>query len=185
MEINILKETLKRLESAKLVLVEERTDPDGNYTAVADQKYEQAVKDALKFAIAGAKDSESADIEDVVPLSKELKKDLDHVKLICKAFMWDKEWYDGTNPYAGRSSVYEKTVPTTDGKETTVYSFSKVRGNPKKLFEPTDAEIQAALDEFKKKGWHAQYDREVGYYVVFEGTRSLGEHSARYTRNLF
>jgi len=123
--------------------------------------------------------------EDVVPMSRELKKDPSHVKLICKAFMWDKQWYDGTNPYAGRSSVYEKTVPTTDGKETTVYSFSKVRGNPKKLFEPTDAEIQAALDEFKKKGWHAQYDSEVGYYVVFEGTRALGERSARYTRNLF
>lgn len=123
--------------------------------------------------------------EDVVPVSKQLQKDENHVALICKAFMWDKTWYDGTNPYAGRSRVYEKTVPNTDGKETTVYSFSNVRGNPKKLFEPTDAEIQAALDEFKKKGWHAQYDSEVGCYVVFEGTRAVGEHSARYTRNLF
>lgn len=118
---------------------------------------------------------------DVVPVSRETQKDEGHVALICKAFMWSKTWYDGTNPYAGRSSVYEKTVPTTDGKKSTVYSFSDVGRNPKKLFVPTDAEIQAALDEFKKKGWHAQYDSDVGYYAVFEGTRALG----RFTRNLF
>ena len=46
----------------------------------------------------------------------------------------------------------------------------------------TEATLRA---EFKKKGWHAQYDRECGYYAVFQGTRALGEHQALYTRNLF
>lgn len=126
--------------------------------------------------------------EDVVPVSKELRKDENHVALICKAFIYDGRYYDGTNPYGIRQHVWKRTVSDSEGHDVVVYSFWGDTGGTKakeKLFMPTDAEIQAALDEFKKKGWHAQYDCECGYYAVFEGTRALGEHQALYTRNLF
>ena len=124
---------------------------------------------------------------DCIPESKELKKDDAHRELICRAFMWGHKWYDGSNPYAPRQSVWERVIKDTAGNDTTVYDFDKgpYDVSNKKLFMPTDAEIQAALDEFKKKGWHAQHDSDVGYYVVFEGTRALGEYQARFTRNLF
>ena len=154
-----------------------------------DEKWTETVKKAL--AIAFSKDvgekKESGD-DSVVPMSRELKKDPSHVELICKAFMYDKEWYDGTNMYGPRQHVWKRTVSDSEGHDVVVYSFLGDAGGTKakeKLFMPTDAEIQAALDEFKKKGWHAQYDRECGYYAVFQGTRALGEHQALYTRNLF
>lgn len=125
---------------------------------------------------------------DAVPVSKELRKDDDHVRLICKAFIYDGKWYDGTNMYAKRQHVWKRTVSDSEGYDVEVYSFYDDSGRTKKaeqLFMPTDAEIQAALEEFKKKGWHAQYDRDCGYYAVFEGTRALGGYQARYTYNLF
>ena len=125
--------------------------------------------------------------EDAVPMSKELRKDENHVALICKAFIYDGKWYDGTNMYAKRQHVWERTLEDLKGNDVKCYAFDKgpYDKDSKRLFMPTDAEIQAALDEFKKKGWHAQYDSDVGYYAVFEGTRALGEYQARYTRNLF
>ena len=125
--------------------------------------------------------------EDVVPVSKELRKDENHVALICKAFIYDGKWYDGTNSYAKRQHVWERTIDNPNGNGAKYYAFDKgpYDKDSKPLFMPTDAEIQAALEEFRKKGWHAQYDSDVGYYAVFEGTRALGEYQARYTRNLF
>lgn len=121
---------------------------------------------------------------DTVPVSRETRKDENHVALICKAFIYDGKWYDGTNPYAKRQHVWERTLEDHDFK---CYAFDKgpYDKDSKQLFMPTDAEIQAALDEFRKKGWHAQYDSNVGYYAVFEGTRALGEYQARCTYNLF
>lgn len=124
---------------------------------------------------------------DAVPVSKEMRKDENHVALICKAFMHDKKWYDGTNLYGPRQHVWELVDTDSEGNDVTMYSFWGYDSykSKKKLFMPTDAEIQAALDEFKKKGWHALYDSECGYYAVFQGTRALGEYQARYTNNLF
>lgn len=124
---------------------------------------------------------------DAVPVSKELRKDEGHVALICKAFIYDGKWYDGTNPYAKRQHVWERTLSDSNGNDVKCYAFDRGPYDKcsKQLFMPTDAEIQAALDEFKKKGWHAQYDKDVGYYAVFEGTRALGEYQARYTYDLF
>lgn len=124
---------------------------------------------------------------DCIPELKELKKDDAHIELICKAFIWNRKWYDGSNPYVRRQSVWERVLKDTAGNDVTVYAFDKrfCDVSNKELFMPTDAEIWDALDEFKKKGWHAQYDSDVGYYIVFEGTRALGEYQARFTRNLF
>lgn len=121
---------------------------------------------------------------DAVPVSRETQKDEGHVALICKAFISDGRWYDGTNMYAPRCSVYA-VLPYGENAKWN-YAFSGISyKESKKLFMPTDAEIQSALVEFRKKGWHAQYDSDAGYYAVFEGTRALGEYQARFTRNLF
>ena len=127
---------------------------------------------------------------DAVPVSRELiitQKDDSHVALICKAFVFNGKWYDGTNIYAKRQHVWERTLSDLNGNDIKCYDFDRGPYDKysKQLFMPTDAEIQAALDEFKKKGWHAQYDSDVGYYAVFEGTRALGEYQARHIRNLF
>ena len=122
--------------------------------------------------------------DSVVPESREIKKDLSHVDMICKAFINDHEWWDGTNMYAPRCSVYAVLPYGENAKWDYAFSGTSYKES-KKLFMPTDAEIQSALNEFKKKGWHAQYDSESGYYAVFDGTRALGEYQARYTRNLF
>jgi len=169
------------LENGSLILMEKYCDGRafGAYRE-CENGFQDVIKKALEMVL-GSKN-------DVVPMSKELKKDPSHVELICKAFMYDKQWYDGTNPYGGRQFVWKRTISDSNGLDVIVYSFWENVGGTKakeKLFMPTDAEIQAALEEFKKKGWHAQYDRECGYYAVFQGTRALGEHQAMYTRNLF
>lgn len=118
---------------------------------------------------------------DVVPEAKSQKKDEDHVKLVCLAFLYSSKWYDGTNPYGPREAVF-KVIPK---EGDAFYKFKPPYDKSEKMFVPTDAEINEALEVFKKKGWHAQYDSDVGYYVVFDGTRALGEYQKQFTRNLF
>ena len=119
---------------------------------------------------------------DVVPVARNMMKDEDHVKLICLAFMHSGKWYDGTNPYARREAVF-KVLPKEGDP---FYRFGEPPyDKSEKQFVPTDAEISDALEVFKKKGWHAQYDSDVGYYAVFDGTRALGDYQRRFTRNIF
>ena len=181
-------ETVRRAEMVKISLkngtmklVKRICGVTGEQIADADDEDIQVVNEGLDALLKMAAHSDS---DSVVPESRELKKDLSHVDMICKAFINDHEWYDGTNMYAPRCSVYAVLPYGENAKWNYAFSGTSYKES-KKLFMPTDAEIQSALDEFKKKGWHAQYDPDCGYYTVFEGTRALGEYQARFTRNLF
>lgn len=169
----------------------EQSCKDGCGNEVPDIKKDALRRELCKsfpdFSITVDEVLTSTEPGDVVPVSRETRKDENHVALICKAFIYSGKWYDGTNLYAKRQHVWERTLEDQNGNGVKCYAFDKgpYDKDSKPLFMPTDAEIQAALEEFKKKGWHAQYDRDVGYYAVFEGTRALGEYQARYTRNIF
>lgn len=181
-------ETVRRAELIKISLkngtmklVKRICGVTGEQIVDADDEDIQVVDKGLDALLEMAAHSDS---DSVVPESREIKKDLSHVDMICKAFINDYIWYDGTNLYTPRSSVYA-VLPYGENAKWN-YAFSgKSYKESKVLFKPTDAEIQAALEEFRKKGWHAQYDSDCGYYTVFEGTRALGEYQARFTRNLF
>ena len=91
-----------------------------------------------------------------IKTNPELELDPGHVEALCRYLLSNKTIYDGKNFYAPRPSI--------DGHI------------------PTDAEINAALDQFREKGYLIAYDNEVCEYRVCKSKSDIkGEHAIRRT----
>lgn len=53
------------------------------------------------------------------------------------------------------------------------------------LFLPSFGEVNDALDQFRRKGWHAYYDRELRHYRVCNVHFSAGGYADRFMDWLF
>jgi len=97
------------------------------------------------------------------------------IEKVCRAFLTTSRGvYDGSNPYAPKCAVCNE-----DGR---YYFSNRDEDKPYREFFPTTEELRAALAEFKKKGYHPYYDRDVREYGYVKDRSAIrGEYAIKHT----
>lgn len=75
----------------------------------------------------------------------------------------EKEWYETRSAASRSGEGYERTS----------------------LFLPSESEVHDALEQFRAKGWHAYYDRELRRYRVCSVHFAVGGYADQFINWLF